>query len=388
MPTADEPLLDRVLDEIYGAVHQPDRWAAVLEAYAQLVGGELGALYAPPLAGRTGNFFATYRLDVSPVLQHLATHGRTAPFGERAIALGLVPGVFTYDDVYPSKELHRTAYYQEYMRPMQVEHGLTVIVRLNGGDPAAAVSLTMGRSARQKRFGERERAMALAVFPHLRRAAGLVLDLSPARALDPALREALDGFSTPCCLLGAGGRLIHANSIARPMLEPTGVLRLNTGVVEAREGGARRRLAAALEAACDSGLNWRSRVPSNTPLPSPDGPPLLGVVVPLGHDNPFMNIGPVRAALYLLGSEAPALGEAGQRRLAGLFGLTGAETEITEAILKGQSVTDIADKRGVAVETVRGQVKAVLAKTQTRRQSDLTRLSTLFSTIPHFDDAG
>ena len=48
-----------------------------------------------------------------------------------------------------------------------------------------------------------------------------------------------------------------------------------------------------------------------------------------------------------------------------------AETQITEYLVEGQSAEFIATKRGVSVETVRTQIKAIMAKLGVSRQVEL-----------------
>jgi pimeloyl-ACP methyl ester carboxylesterase/DNA-binding NarL/FixJ family response regulator len=56
------------------------------------------------------------------------------------------------------------------------------------------------------------------------------------------------------------------------------------------------------------------------------------------------------------------------------FGLTGAEVEIVRGITLGLPVRDIAEARGRSAETVRTQVRSILAKTETHSQSELVRV--------------
>lgn len=56
------------------------------------------------------------------------------------------------------------------------------------------------------------------------------------------------------------------------------------------------------------------------------------------------------------------------------FGLTSAEVEIVRGIALGLPVKDIAEARGRSQETVRTQLRSILAKTETHSQSDLVRV--------------
>jgi len=73
--------------------------------------------------------------------------------------------------------------------------------------------------------------------------------------------------------------------------------------------------------------------------------------------------------------------------LRGAFDLTPAETEVMRALTEGQAVTDIAESRGRSVETVRAQLKSIMAKTETRSQTELVRLTLSTMEMAHFWDA-
>ncbi len=56
------------------------------------------------------------------------------------------------------------------------------------------------------------------------------------------------------------------------------------------------------------------------------------------------------------------------------FMLTPAEIQIALGIAEGKTLAAIAKMRGVAVSTVRGQLKSVFVKTGTHRQAELVGL--------------
>lgn len=58
-----------------------------------------------------------------------------------------------------------------------------------------------------------------------------------------------------------------------------------------------------------------------------------------------------------------------------LFGLTSAEQNICQLLTEGRSTNEISEIRNTGRETVRGQVKSVLEKTKSSKQSDLVRLA-------------
>lgn len=62
------------------------------------------------------------------------------------------------------------------------------------------------------------------------------------------------------------------------------------------------------------------------------------------------------------------------RMLSEAFGLSMAETEVVRLLIDCASVKEIAETRGRSIETIRAQVKAIMAKTETRGQVELVRL--------------
>ena len=63
-----------------------------------------------------------------------------------------------------------------------------------------------------------------------------------------------------------------------------------------------------------------------------------------------------------------------QSQLACLFGLTQAEAVLAGELLAGFDLREIAERSGRSFNTVRTHLARLLAKTDTRRQSDLVRL--------------
>jgi DNA-binding CsgD family transcriptional regulator len=70
--------------------------------------------------------------------------------------------------------------------------------------------------------------------------------------------------------------------------------------------------------------------------------------------------------------------------LIGMFDLTPAEAEVAIGIASGKRAAEIADDRGVKLETVRTHSKAIFGKTRTRGQAELAALLTrLALLVPH-----
>lgn len=79
---------------------------------------------------------------------------------------------------------------------------------------------------------------------------------------------------------------------------------------------------------------------------------------------------PVACFIFPLGRRRVASAQ----QLISLFGLSPAEARLTRAICHGETLEEYADAQSVKLPTVKTQLRAVFAKTQTDRQVDLVNL--------------
>ncbi|OYU70415.1 MAG: hypothetical protein CFE28_10695 [Alphaproteobacteria bacterium PA2] len=374
-----DPILEPVLSDIYQAVHDPGRWRDVVISFCAAVDADRGALHSPPMDGAIPAIFAMHNLDPTPVLDRIHIYGRQAPFAERAIRLGVAPGVFINSEVYPPDELHESEYYREYMVPTNSEFGLQLLLRSPEAAQPSTAGLIVGRGPAAEDFSAREKSTGKAIFPHLRRCIDLVLNIAPAQAVDPAIQDAFDYFSTACLLFGEGGGLLLANRRARVLFDENDGLNFEQGELRSTDNSANLAVANMLAQLTARRTFWQTRAAQEIVIRRPSGrPPLIAVGVPLGNDNPFgAVINAPRTALYILDGAGATHGAAQLKRLASLFALTDAEAEVADGLIRGLSVQQVAEGRGSTVLTVRSQVKAILEKTQSNRQSDLFRLQGL-----------
>lgn len=175
---------------------------------------------------------------------------------------------------------------------------------------------------------------------------------------------ALDGLKSLVYAVNLRGRLLLANACGQRQLEVGTPFSDRSGLLSSGDPGVARRLVAALNEAgngaesafrCEVGCElWLVRV-----LPSPD------------RDSAF---------IYATCSERAPVPSSILREM---LEFSGAEAEVAYMIADGRSTTEIADARGVSINTVRSQMKEVFRKAGVRRQADLARL--LFS-MPRLQD--
>jgi DNA-binding CsgD family transcriptional regulator len=200
------------------------------------------------------------------------------------------------------------------------------------------------------------------VYPHLARAAAL-----GARAAFERVRtaiETLTALGLPAAALTPSGRVVLANddfNHAFHVWTTRGDDRLGL-----HDRGADAMLSTALEAL------KLARSPRSIPLRAEPGGGISSVIQVIPIRRAAHDIFGSAVAIVVLSE--PKVGIAGATMVQSLFDLTPAEIGVVQAIVAGQTIASIAKQTRRSVETVRGQLKAAMAKTGCSRQVDLVLL--------------
>jgi DNA-binding CsgD family transcriptional regulator len=191
----------------------------------------------------------------------------------------------------------------------------------------------------------------------------------PIRSLAPALlHHILDDIRDAVMLVGDGGRLLYANSAAEALLARDGPLKVRQGRLRSRAGASDTALRRAIDSACAGEPPATQAIV----MDHPDQVPLV-VVVKCPPDSEFADATSPGRALLLTFDPHPD----GKRLVGPLrecFGLTKSEAEVAAAIAEGSSVARIAERRRVAVNTIRSQIKIIAAKFGCTRQSQIAAI--------------
>ena len=222
--------------------------------------------------------------------------------------------------------------------------------------PAAALETHAGAGRRRAPSASREAGARLEDVVSLR---GRHVALEP-RSI--SCGTILDLIPDAAMVVSGQGILLYANRAAQELLN-SGCLGI--GPARADRGGSDvgRSLSSALAEACSGSADAASAFI----IDQPDGPPTVAAVIPcaLFDGQPH--------ALLLLPWPTSRNGSTVER-LQRLFKLTRSEAEICEAIGEGLKLSEIAKARGVAVGTVRAQLKAGAAKLGCTRQTQIALL--------------
>lgn len=257
------------------------------------------------------------------------------------------------DDDLPLARLRKTAFWADFLRPMNVDHGGGVI---GLRDAHQVISLTLLRSSRRGPYDARERDWLARLAPHWVNACALRARLAPDDGLGRASRQALDCLGTATFFLDEHDRCIGWNSAADELLRDGGLVRLRGGRLVARAPGSGAMFAATTRP---------------TVLRRPDGSTAghaTAHALP-GHGA----LGRARTAVFVEPTQTRAP-ERLRRALMAAYALTAREAELAVWLADGLDLSQVAATMGVSTEGVRTRLKVVYGKTGVRNQSALVSL--------------
>jgi len=319
-----------------------------------------GGAPIPAVADQTfpGSADQTYR----------AAHG-IDPFRE-ALLRNPRTGVIEGEDLVPHEEWVKTDAYRAIAGACGIQHMTCIVVSIS---PRAHELISLWRGAGRPLMEPDCKDLLALLVPHMQNALRIRRALGRAESRARDAEAMLDTSSTASILLDAGGRILHMNEAAQELALAGDGIRVHGGRILPEDPAKRMEFNALIAAAASAktgdpgGAIALSRASRKRPLQLLVGP------LPLADGD--------RSAVrvLVLATDPERTVSFPDAMLRELHGLTGAETELANGLLRGRSLEEIAALRGVSVATVRSQMKPLFGKTDTRRQGDLIRL---LSTLP------
>jgi DNA-binding CsgD family transcriptional regulator len=221
-------------------------------------------------------------------------------------------------------------------------------------------------------FGNEETARFGLVVPHLRRAFELYALLDQAKTTLTDIGAALDLVDAGVFLADSDLRVAHTNRAAEELIRVADGIAVRGGKLHCSDPRAGRKLSLAASLALEAARGRQQltnadhiEVPrsggeapyrvSLHPLPKRAGKSAMGV----------------RAEIAVVVRRPGQTAAETARKLQAALRLTPAEAALAANLAAGRSLDDHARERGVAISTVRSQLKSLFAKTETNRQGEL-----------------
>ena len=343
----------RLVGALFEQLDAPDWASAFLTGVCVETRSPAAAVLHVDVATRRQTLPAYFGQGAAMALAFEQTHASGNPWRPADESRGPPAGsVVVPDDLLPFAALRRTAFWSDFLRPMDVDHGGGVI---GLRDAHQVISLTLLRSARHGPYDARERAWLGHIAPHWVNACRLRRRLPKSDELNRSAAHALDRIATAVFFLDEQGHCTNWNAAADELLRLGHLVRLR---------GNR------LVAACEDGVRH---------LPS------TGMVVlrrldgdVAGHATMHAlpghgTLASARAVVFVDAIETTAP-ERLQRALRTIYGLTTREAELAVWLANGADLAEASESMGITPGAARTRLKSIYGKTGVRHQGGLVGL--------------
>jgi len=360
-----QDLILKLVDEVYDAALDSDRWPSVLREIANSVDGVCTDFYIQnadrvlytSLGGLPDEALSEY-------LQHY--HGKT----KRSI---IVPrskegSVLTDLDFTTREEMAKNDFYEDFLRKWDLGYFIGINALNTGSD--------LGFFGIHRPHGtdppsQPEVSLLKPLVPHLKRAVQLHIKMASVDVREQQLTQCIEMLSLGVVLLDWRGRIAMMNSTAEHIIDAKKGLYVSNRHLHAMHSAEDRQLDRIVGTASGYGPSIASAGGAML-VHSPDRTqPLSLIVAPLSSTRRHWEaLGSVVFISDPSGSDVPSLEET----LRKLFQLTPSEARLAVALVKQVSLKEAAEHLEITEGSARQYLKRLFAKTNTHSQTELMKL--------------
>ncbi|HBM89863.1 MAG TPA: hypothetical protein DD437_15065 [Rhodobiaceae bacterium] len=357
----------RLVNTIYSAVGEPERWPDALQQIATGMNGA-GALFeavdkkSNTLGSRdSGILNPTSRNNYQ---RHFYAINPRVKFSSRA-----PEGTIFFDRTIGSeKDLDRDEYYQDFLAPSGLRYFLSANLINNS---QRRITFAIQRSRQQGHVDDSDIAMLRQLMPHLKAAHETTETLLVQRQKNATLAATLDALPSPALTLTRSGEVLFANQAAEKLLAtPDGLILSGRYLRTARPEE---------QKALNEGLSLAATVGQDgvTPPPlirvsRPGGGSLLARATPLLRE-PNTRDEEAQAILLMINAD-PQVPSHAKAALMELFDLTPTEASLAVAFAQGSDLKRLASDRDLSLNTVRWHFGTIRTKLGAHTQADIVRI--------------
>ena len=367
-----QPSFEQIVDKIYAAVDDPVLWNEVAGDIAHTASAVSCSLQLRSGAGAKIVGASGYReFDAKLYEQQYARQDIRA-----RVLMGL-----------PSDQVHLLHHYMPQERFVDSNYYNEFFRRITEGYWSAATWITLDRSAgiglgigihRSRRADPEDQAqieILNCLSPHLRRAGRLHMKLNDIKTRVNQLSDALNHIGQPAILADSEGRVVIANEAADRLFAARALCVDANGKIVTRSARATLQLWEAVGAAARSANEVSAGQACDIIVTGDDQAPQIALsVLPLQRGAATIRSGFDGGSIMILAQEfVPAAVSVEALRKG--FGLSPAETRLTNLLATGSSLKQASQSLGVSYSTVMSQIKSCFQKTGTHRQAELVALA-------------
>jgi DNA-binding NarL/FixJ family response regulator len=351
---------------LYDAILSPEGWQAWLDMLVAATGSRSGLLVLQNVDNLDIGYTVQTGFDQS--LRELYNREyREHDVWMRRLSHMARETIYSTRAMVPQKEFRHSIIYNEFCRPLDVEHGAGAFLSTVG---PWGMRFSLQRTRTQGEFSDVDISLLQQLVPHLRRSLHISRELSHARG---NLEASIEQLLVPCVLLNDAQRIVAMNRAARNLIENHDTLAVRQDRLAVLHPEAARRLNALIRSCLPGSSGDRLSDSGFVKLPRKDRMPLVISVTAFRNNR---QTGPWNdnqtVALLFYDPERKIFPS--EQILLEIYGLTRAEARVATLLTSGCRIEEITGKLQVSENTVKCHLKAIFAKTGTHRQSEVVSL--------------
>lgn len=273
----------------------------------------------------------------------------------------------TMHQVTPQKELEQSACYQEWLLPHNMHFILGIDIYKKD---QVAIYLRLIRGANSKDFGDVEKSLLNALFPHVQ---NLILWLDRQEELNSErsiYESVVSHLALGTVAINDEGSIIKMNPIAEHILNSGENLYINQGRLACHSPSLNQSLQQMLLSAGNT--NSPKLVDSLTVPRVNTATPLYLTIKPRVSSEFTSDMIAAHNMLFINAAEMHVTGS--QSALQRMLGLTKAEARLAIELANGLTVDDISEKLHISINTVRTHISRLYQKTDVNKQTALVSM--------------
>ena len=357
---------DQVLDFLYSAAGEPERWGLFLGEVAHHLDAACVAFVSIDPSAQRHSIEAHLGVPEELIRLYSQYYGAIDPWFLGYQKRKTRGWVGRGTELCPRHEVENTEFHQDFLRPIGIIHQCGII----NEDPRGKLAvLTALRRPNQNDYGKEDVAFLNCLTPHLSRALllhGKMMDLQQTSA---AASQVLDSMDVALLGLSREGKICFTNALADSILGSGAILRVENDCVAVRDPRSAAAWQQSWNAAVDPELHSGAALKALTLC---DERQFLYVTMLPFRGNASLFPGAVKVLVVI--TDPAVQPKSREQLLIDLFGLTPSEARVAMLLLSGLEPKEISELTETTLNTVRFQLKVIYRKTGVSRQSQLVRL--------------
>ncbi|MGC3980676.1 MAG: helix-turn-helix transcriptional regulator [Steroidobacteraceae bacterium] len=351
-------VIEQLIGDIYDCAANPELWPSTLGKIRDMADCAyvmIGYLDTSELSLPYNN---TWHSEWDPVwLQRLQQQIPTIPHFGRLLQQGIDTPWIQMENM-SEAEFQQSDFYRNWVKPQRLRDALNTLFI---DRQAVRGVMVMTQREGKPLLGDRERAIANAISPHIRRAIAINDMVDKGKLALTLYRKVLDALTVAVFIIGTGGKLVFTNAMGDKILSEGDLLRLSAGKLTSYRSDITHTAFETAIARAIKGDQSLGIAGIGVPVLGKSGQRAAAYVLPISGGDLRGDMGNGFCAVFIArrSEQLPMAIEI----LRTVFDLTPMEAKVAYATSRGDNPDMIAQSLGSAVETVRFHLKNAYHKT-------------------------